>query len=75
MSAQRKIKAKSAWKCETEGCEDEAYTLGLCKACYSYMVRWAKAKPKHRRAHQKKVEKFAVRLEDIARSTTLRSVK
>ncbi len=74
MSAQRKPQPKAAWKCETEGCEEEAHCLGLCKACYSYMVRWAKAKPKHRRAHQKKVEKFVQRLDDINRTTRLRSV-
>ncbi len=74
--AKRRTRSKPAWQCETEGCDNEAYCLDLCSACYSYMYNWTRKKtPAQRRARVKKLELFETRMEAIAASARPRRVK
>lgn len=76
MTAQSKLHVNVGHTCETEGCDNAAYCMGLCQACYSYEWFWTrKKKPSERRKHAAKLEIRQHRLDRIAAHATPRRVK
>lgn len=55
--------------CATSGCNKPVRytTAGLCVACYSAQVYWAKKTPSERAKRRKKLRIFEKRLEEFTR--------
>ena len=52
-------------RCEIEGCEDEAVTIGLCHNCYQYLARWKGRTLKKIMKRQKRIRLWENRLEVV----------
>lgn len=74
--AKKRQWTSQAGECETDGCGEPAYCIGLCSACYAFAWYWTRKKtPAERRARQAKLALYETRMDEIAVSSRPRRVR